>query len=227
MGGVFDRLMDSSVAEDPDSVRAVTRFMGFLRPLLGQRQYAKELVEVGHAWQRADQHRDALAAFDEVVALRGDRAHDLRAIALSGQAYCRSVLHDEEGAVEAAEDAIALLEPLAVEKPGRYGFFLLQAWRSLGFARYNLGQLAEAVPALERYLRMFRRAPVKPGPQVPALWTLAVALLDLDRPAEALPYAEELVTVLRPLATADPAGYDGELADAEDLVSECRYRAEP
>lgn len=203
-----------------------------MRLVLTERRLAKERINVAIVWERAHRFREALTIYDQVAALRGNRGRELHAMALAGQATSRWGVDDYEGAIEAAEEAIALLEPLAVEKPGKYGSFLLDAWWALGIARFNLGvthddlgMLAEAVPALEHHLRMARIAAIEPVRNISALRALANALLDLDRPAEALPYAEEAVELLRPVAAADPETYEAELANALDLERECRDQA--
>jgi hypothetical protein len=175
-----------------------------MRPVLTKRQYARDLVALAQEQNRVNRPRDALVVLDEAVTLarRVDREGDVLAPALAIQAVCRWRIDDNEGAIDVATEAIRLLEPLAVEKPHQYDYYLRRARQALAMAHYDLDQLTEAVSALEQYIPMVRAMPeLRPWEEINML---ATALFDLDRAAEALPHVVEVVRLLRPLAVTDP-----------------------
>jgi hypothetical protein len=201
------------------------------RRIVSDYRYARELHRLRIALDRGDRPREGLALFDEIVVFARLADHGMLPMALSCQASYRCCLRDDDGAVDAADEAIRLLEPLAVEKPGRYGEFLLLARFALAFAYYRLDRLAEAVPALERYIRMVRLAPGDREPGLrKALTKLVNAQVRLDRPAKALPHVEEVVRISRSSAAANPFGrkadlYEADLAFALEGESTCRRLA--
>lgn len=205
-----------AAAEDPEFLRMVEKTYRAVGPLLGRRQYAKDLAQLGFYYYVADRYAEAVAVFDEVTTRRRPR-RDVFARMLAYQAYSHWCLGDDERAVHAAAEGVTLLEPLAAADPGVFGEHLLQARWVLAVGRHNLGESTAAVSALEQYLRMARAAPVNVGPAVLAAERMLVTvLLDLDRPVDALPHAEEVVRLV--------SSEEDETA-ALARESECRARA--
>lgn len=221
MGERLRRHALKQCAEDPDLLPQVAKSLRVVGPLLTRHRYAKELVNLGFYYYWVDRYAEAADVFDEVVTRRRPR-REVLARTLAYLAFCRWRLDDNEGAVQTAETAIPLLEPLVAERPGRYGQHLLQARWVLAVGRYNLGRDDEAAAALERYIRMARVAPIDLAPApLEATRMLVTVLLELDRPVAALPHAEEVVRLV--LEATDSTSAD-ETA-ALDRESECRRRA--
>ncbi|HEX6353877.1 hypothetical protein [Actinophytocola sp.] len=217
------RYIDMAVDEDPDAILGrVEKLTRAMRPVRTKRRHARNLVALAREQDRANRPRDALVVLDEAVTLarRVDREGDVLARALAIQAVCRLRIDDNEGAIDVATEAIRLLEPLAARKPRPYAFYLRQARWALAMAHYDLDQLAEAVPALERYIPMVRAMPeLRPWEEINML---AAALFDLDRAADALPHVVEVVRLLRPLTVTDPATHEAQLAEALAFEVNCR-----
>jgi hypothetical protein len=92
---------------------------------------------------------------------------------------------------------------------------------TLAVAYYRSGRLADAVPALERHLRMADLAPGSRQREVTrSLRLLVIAQLRLARPADAVPYAEQLVGIARSDRLPQT-----ELAKALSVRSSCRLLA--
>jgi hypothetical protein len=178
MGDRFQRYADRMREKGPDEYFAdLEKARQLVGPLLTRRQYAKELVWMGMELHRGDRLEEALDVFDDAVACAVHSEE--RGTALAYQAVCRWRLDENVGAVEAATEAIALLEPLAAERPGRYGRFLLDARQALAMGYYDAGQLVKAVPALVRYVHMARAAPLELASDVS--WAVAALADALNR----------------------------------------------
>jgi tetratricopeptide (TPR) repeat protein len=219
MGERLRRYGLKQCAEDPDFLPNMEKSLRVMRPVLTRHRYARELASVAFYYYWVDRYAEAAAIFDEVVAMRPRQ--EVLAKTLSYLAFCRWRLDDNEGAVQAAEDGIRLLEPLAAAHPGRYGHSLLQARWVLAVGRYHLADDVEAAAALEEYVRMARVAPMDLEPVLQeATRMLVTVLLDLDRPVDALPHAEELVRLLRETDTTE-----ADLTTALERETECQRRA--
>lgn len=195
-----------------------------IRHLWRRRHLARRLDRLGADLRLGQLHSDGLTTVDEIVAFARQSGQSMLPIALSVQSSYRWQVEDAEGAAESAGEAIPLLEPLAADAPSRYGPDLLRTRRVLALAYVDLDRLTQAVPALQRYVRMLRLAPVEQEPSLSkALRLLVDAYRRLDRPADAVPHAEELVRIARHAADDDNRRFNAAMALCTE--STCRKLA--
>jgi tetratricopeptide (TPR) repeat protein len=183
------------------------------------------------------QHREALAAAEEALALYRDLAaanpahRPGVANALTGRGVSLRDLGQHREALAAAEEALALYRNLAAANPSHQPD-LANALTAHGASLQDLGRYQEALAALEQALALYRDlAAANPAYQpglANALNNYGTSLTDLGQHREALAAAEEALALYRDLAAANPA-HQPDLANAltsrgADLTDLGRHR---
>jgi tetratricopeptide (TPR) repeat protein len=182
------------------------------------------LADAGRDEEAVTPAAETTALFRELVA--ADRRHRYPlARTLSFQFNLLARLERAEEALAPAREAVAVLEVLAAEKPGELRWHLaheLSALTSL-LARTHHG--TEAIQVGERAVACARDL-VADRPDghrelAPALFNLAVCLLEADQPARAIPLFRECVTSYR--AQAEPAAPTNQagIARAMNNLAKC------
>ena len=183
---------------------------------------ARALIGYGISLADLGQHRDALAAMEEAVALWRDLAAanpahqpDL-ANALNHYGISLRDLGRHRDALAAMEEAVALLRDLAAANPAHQPD-LANALNGYGVSLRDLGRHRDALAAMEEAVALLRDlAAANPAHQpdlANALNGYGVSLWDLGRHRDGLAALEEAVAVWRDVAAANPA-HQSRLANA-------------
>ncbi len=187
---------------------------------------AAALLVLG-AWLTAvGEHRRALAASEEAVALYRDlaRAEPARytpnlANSLQNLGIDLRDVGEGRRALAVTEEAVALRRDLARAEPARYTPDLANSLQSLGVDLRDVGEgrraLAVTEEAVTLYRDLARAEPARYSPDLASsLQSLGVQLGELGERRRALALAEEAVTLRRDLARAEPARYTPNLASS-------------
>jgi tetratricopeptide (TPR) repeat protein len=175
---------------------------------------ANALTRYGASLRDLGQPREALAAFEEALALyrdlaAADPAHQLSvAYALTGTGISLAELGRHREALAAREEAVGLYRGLAVADSAHLPS-LAAALGNGGNSLAALGRHREALAAKEEALALVRDLAAADSAHQPelaaGLTSTGSTLADLGRPREALAAEEEALALYRDLAAANPA----------------------
>jgi len=182
---------------------------------------ADSLSSLGASLRDLGEHRRALAAIEEAVALYRELAAaeparytpDLADSLTNLRASLRD-LGEHRRALAAIEEAVALYRELAAAEPARYTPDLADSLSSVGASLSDLGEHRRALAAIEEAVALLREPePARYTPDLArSLNNLGAILSNLGEHRRALAAKEEAVALYRELAAAEPARYTPDLA---------------
>lgn len=146
------------------------------------------------------------------------------ATSVHGTGYCLYMVGRYKEGIRYMQEAIDIWLKLVQKEPESYQTDLALSYHWLGFLFDKAGRKKERIEPYRRAVETARVAVKNTSAtetMAASLYNLALSLLELKRPRDALPFAQEAVDVYQELEKNDPTAYSPSVRMADHNLKQC------